>query len=88
VDGNKILDEAGNVVREFTDNEAWINEMAAADATKQAAEAMELVPGAINNALKAFEKGVHDSVNKAFRGEDLTQGELNEFANAMGEGTL
>jgi hypothetical protein len=41
VDGNKVLDEKGEVIREFENDEAWINEMAAANATKEAAEAME-----------------------------------------------
>jgi hypothetical protein len=41
VEGNKILNEKGEVVREFKDDEAWINEMAAANATLKAAEAME-----------------------------------------------
>jgi hypothetical protein len=41
VSGNQILDEKGEVVREFTSNEDWINEMAAANATLEAAEAME-----------------------------------------------
>jgi uncharacterized protein with gpF-like domain len=47
VEGNKILDEKGEVIREFTNDEAWINEMAAADATLQAAEAMKEIPGVI-----------------------------------------
>jgi hypothetical protein len=40
------------VIREFDSDEAWINEMAAANATKEAAEAMEQIPGALKNAIK------------------------------------
>jgi hypothetical protein len=62
------------VVREFTDEEAFMEEMAAAAATKEAAEAMEKVPDIINNSLKAVAKEAHDAFKAAFEGKDLTKG--------------
>ena len=52
VDGNKVIDKAGEVVREFADTEAWITEMAAAEATLQAAQAMEAIPQMIAEAIQ------------------------------------
>ena len=84
VDGNKVLDEKGEVIREFEDDEAWINEMAAANATKEAAEAMEQIPGAINNAIKDLSPALQATFNKAFEGQALTKGELDAFTETLG----
>ena len=84
VDGNKILDEKGEVIREFDSDEAWINEMAAANATKEAAEAMEQIPGAIKNAIRDLSPTLQETFNKAFEGQPLTRGELDEFNKALG----
>ena len=100
VDGNKILDEKGEVIREFTDDDAFINEMAAAKATKKAAEAMEKIPEIIKdnmttiieNAESAFsniaDRGkAAETLEKAFSGKDLTDEELNVFKQIMGSET-
>jgi hypothetical protein len=55
VKGNKIVDEAGETLREFDKKEDWINEMAAANATQEAAEAMKEIPGAILQSVKDLE---------------------------------
>ena len=88
IDGNKILDEKGEVIREFTDDDAWIAEMAAADATLQAAEAMQMVPDIINNNLgiiiDRFGVETQKAFEKAFSGEDLTKDELSQFEKTLG----
>ena len=50
--------------------------MAAANATLKAAQAMEQIPGAISNAVKAFDVGLQGAIAKAFEGKDLTKQEL------------
>ena len=84
VDGNKILNEKGEVIREFDDDEAWINEMAAANATLKAAEAMEQIPGAILNSIKNLEPELQKVFSKAFEGKDLTKSELEDFSQELG----
>lgn len=85
VDGNKILDEAGNEVREFEDEDAFAAAMASAQATKEAAKAMEAVPNAINKSAAYFEKkvkGSGEAFEKLFNSKDgkaLTQGEINSL---------
>ena len=94
VDGDKILDEAGEVVREFADSEAWIKEMAAADATLKAAELMKQVPGIIYDGMQklisqdangmggyraeVFQKALTDA-------ESLTQNELNTYKEILAD---
>lgn len=84
VDGNKILDEKGEVIREFTNDEAFINEMAAAKATKQAAEAMQKIPDIINKNMKQITNNAQEAFKNAFEGKDLTQEQLNLFKVSLG----
>ena len=94
IDGDKIVDAAGNTLREFDSDEAWINAMAAAEATQKAAKSMQQVPGLIDKAANAFNKkvaGYGNVVEKAFaQGADaLTKGELEKFEKiAADESTL
>jgi hypothetical protein len=79
VDGNQILDEKGEVIREFEDDEEFAQAMAAAQATKEAADAMKKIPGIINTSAGYFEnkvKGAGQSFEDLFTGKDgnnLTQ---------------
>ena len=86
VKGNKIVDEKGETIREFENEEAWINEIAAANATKEAAEAMKEIPEIIKKTLENFtdeaQKGVFE---KALEGKSLTKGELREFEEGLGD---
>ena len=89
VEGNKVLDEKGEVIREFTNDDAWIAEMAAADATLHAAEAMAMVPDIINDNMKIvaenFGVEAQKAFEKAFSGQDLTKGELSQFEETLGD---
>jgi hypothetical protein len=95
IDGNKILDEKGEVIREFADDDAWIAEMAAADATLKAAEAMEEVPGIIKNNMQTIAKVVGGEAGKAasaafekaFSGKDFTKSDLDTFTSSLGNKT-
>ena len=84
VKGNKIVDETGETLREFDNDESWINEMAAANATKQAAEAMKEIPGAITNSIKNLEPELQNLFEKAFEGRNLTNAELEKFSTELG----
>ena len=84
VDGDQILDEKGEVVREFTDDESWINEIAAANATEKAAAAMLEIPGAILNSIRELEPALQDVFMKAFEGKSLTRAETDSFVEQMG----
>jgi 23S rRNA A1618 N6-methylase RlmF len=84
IDGNKVVDEKGEVIREFTDEDAWIDAMVAAEATEKAAAAMEKIPGIIKDVGNIFSDTFEDStelMQKAFTdGADvLTKGELTNF---------
>ena len=92
VDGNKILDELGNTLMTFENDEGWATQMAAAKATQKAAEAMQKVPSMIGQVLKTFiSNGQRDTnyaaVDKALRGQSLTAAEVDRYTNALGEST-
>jgi predicted RNA-binding Zn ribbon-like protein len=84
VKGDKIIDETGETLREFDDDESWINEIAAANATKDAAEAMKEIPGAIANSIKNLEPELQNLFEKAFEGKNLTNAELEQFSTELG----
>ena len=84
IEGNKILDEKGETLREFVSEEDWLREMASANATIDAANAMTQIPDILNKSIKTFDSDLQDSVSRAFTGQDLTQEQLNNFEKAMG----
>jgi hypothetical protein len=84
VDGNKILDEKGEVIREFEDEEAFIAEMAAAKATLEAAESMKQVPEIMKKTLSVIPGEFQKAVEKAFSGENLNQEQLDQFIKGLG----
>lgn len=85
IEDNKILDEKGETLREFVDDEDWLNEMASANAVIESANAMAQIPDILNKSIKTFDTKLQSSVSKAFTGQDLTQEELNNFEKAIGE---
>ena len=94
VDGNKILDEKGEVLREFENEDEFAAAMASAQATKDAANAMEKIPGIINISAKRFEEkvaGAGQAFEKLFLGKDgseLTSGDITALSNAIQQGAL
>lgn len=93
VDGDKILDELGNVLMTFENDEGWATQMAAAKATQKAAESMQKVPDMISKALEALKiggniGGGYKAVEKVLSGQSLTLNELDEFQGALGESTF
>jgi hypothetical protein len=92
VDGNQILDEKGEVVREFDSDEEFAQAMAAAQATKEAAEAMEKIPGIINKGAAAFESkvaGAGKSFERLFVGKEgskMTAGDVSNLKSIGEEG--
>ena len=84
VDGNKIIDEKGETLREFEDDEAWIQEIAMANATQKAAEAMEEIPGAVLNSIKDLGPTLQEVFEKAFEGKSLNKAELEAFKGQLG----
>lgn len=95
VKGKKIVDANGDVITEFVDNESLKEQIAAAEATTDAAEAMEAVPNIIKTNLKTLPKIVSEKTaaeaqkafEKAFSGQSLTQGDLGQFGNILGKTT-
>ena len=91
VKNNKILDEAGNVVREFKNEDEFAAAMASSQATKEAAEAMEKMPGIINKGAAVFAKKVEGagiSFEKMFLGSEgnkLTQADVDNLAKITNE---
>jgi hypothetical protein len=89
VDGNKILDEKGEVLLEFENEEGWKAQMAAANSLQKAAEAMEQVPDMIAEALKRgkFSENISDSLYKIMSGESLTKADTEAFNELMSDVT-
>ena len=85
--GNKIIDEKGETVREFSDDKEWINQIAAAEATTKAAEAMKEIPGALKQAFKDLEPDLQRLFSKAFEGGELTEGQFTTFKKQLGTAT-
>ena len=88
IDGNKVIYYEDGLEKEkvFEDDEAWINAIAAANATKEAADAMEKVPDAIDKAATALGGKENASVvEKALTNANkLTQDELRIFKETVG----
>ena len=89
VDGNKILDEKGEVLLEFENEDGWKAQMAAANSLQKAAEAMEQVPDMIAEALESggFSKDISDALYKIMSGESLTKAETDVFNELMSDVT-
>lgn len=89
VDGDKILNEAGEVVREFADSEAWIKEMSAAEATMRAAKMMEAVPDIIAKGITHLignDTAKNDLFNRAMKGAGyLSQNDLANYEAMIGD---
>ena len=97
VDGNKILDELGNVLMTFENDEGWAAQMAAAQATQRAADAMAQVPTMIEQALRAFidrdtgnikDAAGMEVASKVLEGKSLTREELTVFKKAIGSNAI
>ena len=87
IDGNKIIDEKGETIREIESDEVWKQEMAAAQATLEAAKQMEIIPDIVDKAVQGLSSEVAKIVEKAFTGKNLTKQELTELGNVMGKVT-
>lgn len=90
VDGDKILDELGNVLMTFENDEGWTTQMAAAKAMQRAADAMEQIPDMINSVRKTLDsKGVSGTniaaIEKALSGKSLTKAEFERYSTVVGD---
>ena len=54
VEGNKIVDEKGETLKEFENTDAWVEAIAAAEATKEAAHALEKAPEMVQTILEGI----------------------------------
>ena len=85
IDGNKVVDEQGNTLREFSGDEAWYDAIVASEVTKKAAESMEKIPELLDKISAEFEgkiENASDLINKAFSdGADaMTKAEIEAFS--------
>ena len=87
VDGDTIVDAQGKVLRTFTTNAEWIEEMSAYYAMKKGSKAMEEIPGAVFNSIKGLGLTEKDAVSKAFEGKSLTKAEYETFKSVYDKGT-
>jgi hypothetical protein len=87
VDGNKIIDAQGNLLRDFTTEDEWIREMSAYYAMEKGSKVMEEIPGAIYNSIKDLKPVEGGVVSKAFEGKALTNAEYETFKSVYDQGT-
>lgn len=86
IDGNKIIDAQGNLLRDFATEDEWIEEMSSYYAMEKGSKAMQEIPGAIINSIKELSSTEQGIVSKAFEGKDLTNSEYNTFKDVYNNG--
>lgn len=93
IDGNKVLDSAGNTVRDFADDDAWKEAIIAANAMEKAAEAMGKLPEIIDKVSAQLEDNftrAGDVLNQAFSegASSLTKSQADQIAKMIDSGEL
>ena len=86
IDGDKVVDAQGNVLRTFATDAEWLEEMSAYSAMKKGSTLMEEIPGAIINSIKDLDRENQNIISKAFEGKSLTREEHEAFKTIYGSG--